>query len=98
MAADTTWFVLAVNYKLPEDTASVFPNSYEIGYADYVKAPDAERTFMIAVIETCMLLHNSKYLPEGFDLDNILHSLNALDLSDYPERVEFRELLAKLNK
>ena len=98
MAEGTNWLELAVNYKLPEDTTSVFPNLYEIGYADYVKAPNAERTFMIAVIETCMLLHNSKYLPQGFDLDNILHSLNALDLSDHPERAEFRELLAKLNK
>ena len=97
MEADTTWLELAVNYKLPEDTASVFPNLYNIGYADYAKAPDADRTFMIAVMETCMLLHDSKYLPEGFDLGNILHSLNALDLSDYPERAEFRELLKKLN-
>ena len=90
------WLELAVNYKLPEDTASVFPNLYNIGYADYVTTPDADRAFMIAVIETCMLLHNSDYLPEGFDLGNILHSLNALDLSDYPERAEFRELLTKL--
>lgn len=97
MEADTTWLELAVNYKLPEDTASVFPNLYNIGYADYAKSPDADRTFMIAVMETCMLLHNSEYLPEGFDLGNILHSLNALDLSDYPERAEFRELLKKLN-
>ncbi|MBO5931212.1 MAG: DUF3520 domain-containing protein, partial [Clostridia bacterium] len=98
MTEGANWLELAVNYKLPEDTASVFPNLYQIGYANYAKAPDADRTFMIAVIETCMLLHDSKYLPEGFDLDNILHSLNALDLSDYPERAEFRELLKKLNK
>ena len=92
------WLELAVNYKLPEDTASVFPNLYNIGYADYVTTPDADRAFMIAVIETCMLLHNSDYLPEGFDLDNIIHSLNAIDLSNHPERAEFRELLKKLNK
>ena len=92
------WLELAVNYKLPEDTASVFPNLYNIGYADYVTTPDADRAFMIAVIETCMLLHNSDYLPKGFDLDNIIHSLNAIDLSDYPEKAEFRELLKKLNK
>ena len=91
------WLELAVNYKLPDETASVFPNLYNIGYGDYQRAPDADRTFMIAVIETCMLLHDTKYLPDGFDLDNVLHSLNALDLSDYPEREEFRDLLAKLN-
>ena len=97
MNEGANWLELAVNYKLPEDSASVFPNLYNIGYGDYQRAPDADRTFMIAVIETCMLLHDSKYLPDGFDLDNILHSLNALDLSDYPEREEFRDLLAKLN-
>ncbi len=91
------WLELAVNYKLPDETVSVLPNLYNIGYADYSKTPDADRTFMIAVIETCMLLHNSQYLPEGFDLDNILHTLNALDLTDHPERAEFRSLLAKLN-
>ena len=97
MNEGANWLELAVNYKLPEDSASVFPNLYNIGYGDYQRAPDADRTFMIAVIETCMLLHDSKYLPDGFDLDNILHSLNALDLSDHPEREEFRDLLAKLN-
>ncbi|MBQ7391835.1 MAG: von Willebrand factor type A domain-containing protein [Clostridia bacterium] len=91
------WLELAVNDKLPDESVSVRPNLYNIGYADYIKTPDADRTFMIAVIETCMLLHSSEYLPEGFDLDNILHSLNALDLSDYPERAEFRTLLTKLN-
>ena len=93
----TNWLELAVNYKLPDESTSVLPNLYNIGYADYIKTPDADRTFMIAVIETCMLLHSSEYLPEGFDLDNILHSLNALDLSGYPARAEFRELLKKLN-
>ena len=97
MAEGANWLELAVNYKLPDETVSVFPNLYSIGYADYAKSPDADRAFMIAVIETCMLLHNSKYLPEGFDLDNILHSLNALDLSDHPERAEFRTLLSMLN-
>ena len=97
MAEGASWLELAVNYKLPDETVSVFPNLYSIGYANYSKMPDEDRAFMIAVIETCMLLHNSKYLPEGFDLDNILHSLNALDLSDHPERAEFRTLLSMLN-
>ena len=94
---DAQWLELAVNYKLPDESTSVLANLYNIGYADYIKTPDADRAFMIAVIETCMLLHDSQYLPEDFDLDNILHSLNALDLSDYPERAEFRTLLTKLN-
>lgn len=96
MTEGANWLDLAVNYKLPNETASVFPNLYNIGYADYQRAPDADRTFMIAVIETCMLLHNSQYLPKNFSLGNVLHSLNALDLSEHPERAEFRSLLTKL--
>ena len=97
MNEGANWLELAVNYKLPDETVSVFPNLYNIGYADYCTVPNADRIFMVAVIETCMLLHDSQYLPAGFNLGNILHSLNALDLSDYPERAEFRDLLAKLN-
>ena len=97
MAEGANWLELAVNYKLPDEQASVLPNLYNIGYANYTETPDADRAFMIAVIETCMLLHNSKYLPSGFTLGNILEQLNALDLSDYPERAEFRTLLNMLN-
>ncbi len=94
---NANWLELAVNYKLPDETVSVLPNLYNIGYADYTDTPDEDLIFMMAVIETCMLLHNSNYLPEGFDLDDILENLSALDLSNYPERAEFRKLLTKLN-
>ncbi len=96
MTEGAAWLELAVNYKLPDETASVFPNLYSIGYEDYSTVPDADRAFMMAVIETCMLLHNSQYLPAGFTLDNVLEQLTSLDLSAHPERVEFRDLLAKL--
>ena len=95
MTEDTNWLELAVNYKLPDETTSVFPNLYNIGYADYTD-PDDDRAFMIAVIETCMLLHDSKYLPEEFTLSDVLEQLNSLDLSNHPERAEFRELLNTL--
>jgi Ca-activated chloride channel family protein len=94
---DATWLELAVNYKLPNENTSALPNLYNIGYADYTATPDADRAFMVAVIEACMLLHDSQYLPTGFALDDVLEQLNALDLSGYPERAEFRELLRKLN-
>ncbi len=97
MTEDAMWLDFAVNYKLPNESTSVIPNLYNIGYGDYTATPDADRAFMIAVIETCMLLHESQYLPTDFDLGDILEQLNALDLSDYPERAEFRDLLTKLN-
>jgi Ca-activated chloride channel family protein len=97
MTEDAMWLDFAVNYKLPDESTSVIPNLYNIGYANYTATPDADRAFMVAVMETCMLLHESQYLPTDFDLDDILEQLNALDLSDYPERAEFRDLLTKLN-
>ena len=96
MAEGANWLELAVNYKLPDEQASVLPNLYSIGYADYKATPDDDRTFMIAVIEICMLLHNSKYLPEGFALRDVLNLLDSIDLSNSPERAEFRTLLNKL--
>lgn len=97
MTEGANWLELAVNYKLPDEQTSVLPNLYNIGYADYIATPDDDRTFMIAVIETCMLLHNSKYLPEGFALHDVLNLLDSIDLSNSPERAEFRTLLNKLN-
>ena len=97
MTEGANWLELAVNYKLPDEQTSVLPNLYNIGYADYIATPDDDRTFMIAVIETCMLLHNSKYLPEGFALRDVLNLLDSIDLSNSPERAEFRTLLNKLN-
>ena len=94
---NANWLELAVNYKLPDETVSVLPNLYDIGYADYTSTPDEDRIFMTAVIETCMLLHNSEYLPEDFGIDDVIENLSALDLSNYPERAEFRDLLIKLN-
>lgn len=96
-ATDKAWLDLAVNYKLPDETTSVFPNLYDIGSHDYTETADADRAFMVAVIETCMLLHDSQYLPTDFDLGDVLEQLYALDLTDYPERAEFRELLTQLN-
>ena len=98
MSENAEWLELAVNYKLPDEDTSVLPNLYKVGYADFTDAPNDDRIFMAAVIETCMLLHNSDYLPEDFGIADILESLNAIDLSAHPERVEFRELLVKLMK
>ena len=98
MSENAEWLELAVNYKLPDEDTSVLPNLYKVGYADFTDAPNDDRIFMTAVIETCMLLHNSDYLPEDFGIADILESLNAIDLSAHPERVEFRELLVKLMK
>jgi hypothetical protein len=42
MTEGANWLELAVNYKLPDETVSVFPNLYNIGYADYCTAVNAD--------------------------------------------------------
>ena len=58
---------------------------------------DEDMRFISAVIETCMMLHNSEYLGD-ITIDSIIEELESLDLADYPERAEFLELLKKLAK
>ena len=49
------------------------------------------------MVETCMLLRQSQYAGE-LTLEDVLYKLESLDLSDYPERIEFRTLAEKLFK
>ncbi len=87
------WMKLAVRYKRPGEQTSLL-NEYGIGCAS-VKEPDADLLFQISLIETCMYLHNSKYLAD-IDLHHILSILNPMDLTAHPDRAEFRELLRKI--
>ena len=93
------WMTLAVNYKKPEATVSEPPRLYPIGFESYKEALSEEDYFRVCVIELCMLLHNSKYLPEsGLTLASILETLDALDLSAFTDRAEFRTLLHLLQE
>ena len=83
---------LAVRYKNPGEPISI-PNDYCIGMSCMEENQDTR--FLTCVIETCMILHKSEYIGER-TLSDVLENLNALDLSDYPEREEFRELIEKL--
>ncbi len=83
---------LAVRYKNPGETISR-PNDYAIDGSCEEENEDTK--FLTCVIETCMILHKSKYIGET-TLADMLDTLNTLDLSDYPEREEFRELIEKL--
>lgn len=87
-----TLIKLAVRYKNPGETISR-PNDYYIGMSCEEVTDDTR--FLTCVIETCMILHKSEYIGET-TLADVLEDLNALDLSNYPEREEFRELIEKL--
>ena len=92
--AEADWLTLAVRYKNPGETISR-PNDYAIGSGSYTEEADEDMTFLYCVLDTCMILHNSKYIGET-TIDDVLEILNTLDLSECPEREEFRELIDKL--
>ena len=83
---------LAVRYKKPGETISR-PNDYKISGSCEEQTEDTE--FLLCVIQTCMILHRSEYIGD-VTLGDILARLNSLDLSDYPEREEFRALIDAL--
>ena len=83
---------LRVRYKNPGEPLSRL-NEYEVEFKAY--EADDDMRFITAVIETCMILHRSENA-SGMSLEGVLEELEALDLSEYPEREEFRELVKSL--
>ena len=93
------WMSLAVNYKKPDSDTAEAPRLYSIGFSDYSEELSSEDWFRVCIIELCMLLHNSKYLPQaGVSLSGLIETLTALDLSSHPDRAEFLALLIQLNQ
>jgi len=93
-AKDTAdWMTLKVRYK-PRGSADSVENRYSIG-ASAMGETDADFQFLTALIETSMILHDSKYLGD-IDLSHVSDLLATLDLSNDPARAEFRTLIQKL--
>lgn len=88
------WMKLAVRYKNPGEPTSRL-NEYGIGASD-VRTPDDDFLFMASVAETVMLLHDSPY--GGRSLDDVLRTLNDLDMTGQPDRAEFRGLVNAMNE
>ncbi|MBQ8309731.1 MAG: von Willebrand factor type A domain-containing protein [Clostridia bacterium] len=97
MIEGASWLELAVNYKYPGENTSVDPERYTIGYADYSDTLSEDAKFLVCVIETCMLIHDSDYLSEDFDLSQVIATLDTMLLDNDPARAEFAALLKKLN-
>ena len=91
--ATKPWMQLAVRYKNPGEEISNL-NEYDIG-KEHLLAATEDLIFMECVIQTAMILHNSRYT-NGATLAGIVETLEALDLSQYPDRAEFLTLLKKL--
>lgn len=83
---------LRVRHKKPGESLSLL-NEYFV--TNLEETADEDEKFLTAVIETCMLLHGSAHLGD-LTLADVIRDLDALDLSEYPERAEFRVLLNQL--
>ena len=86
---------LRTRYKNPGEPLSRL-NEYTIDRSIISTGEDADSTFLCAVIETCMILRKSQYL-DDITLDGIIEELESLNLSQYPERAEFLDLIKKLS-
>lgn len=85
-----SFITLRVRYKNPGEEMSLL-NEYEILESDIAYEMSDDQRFICAVVETCMLLHESKYA-KGFTLEGIVSELDSLELTD-SYKIEFRELL-----
>ena len=85
---------LSIRHKAPGETMSREHN-YAIGAQNLPGEVREDTAFISCVIRTVMILHNSKYATDLSLLD-VLEDLNALDLSAYPDRAEFRNLIERL--
>lgn len=92
--SNKSWMKLAVRYKEPGEETSLL-NEYAIGAKNLVSVPNDDLKFMVCVIQTTMILHNSKYVGSA-SIAGIVETLEAMDLSRYPDRAEFLSLLKKL--
>lgn len=88
------WMTLAVRHKLPDSDTSTL-KEYAIGESAYTGEVNDDMKFISCLIQTVMLLHNSKYA-NGYTLQGVLETLDGLDLAAYPDRAEFRELVRAL--
>lgn len=93
-AGEAEWLTLAVRHKRPGESQSNL-NMYAVGAENLAERASVDEAFMMAVIECVMVLQKSQYAGD-FDMENVLSQLNALDLSQHPERAEFRTLVQKL--
>ena len=87
--------ILAVRYKNPGEKESIL-REYGIGYESYTDTPGDDFVFVSAVIETSMVIINSRHKGSS-TLESVLSKLKDINTEDY-YRKEFKELVKKLKK
>jgi len=84
------WMKLSVRYKKPGETTSIL-NEYEIGKTFLTNNPNDDFNFACAVIETSMIIIDSKY--KGYSsLETVLERLSSINLNDNHKK-EFKSLI-----
>lgn len=85
-----------IKYKPSENTAAEESTekslTLEVGADVYRKVPNEDDLFVASVIEFALILRDSEYKAEA-NLDSLIARLDSLDLANYEDRAEFRELV-----
>ncbi|NCA68086.1 MAG: DUF3520 domain-containing protein, partial [Clostridia bacterium] len=89
------WLKLAIRWKEINSTESIL-KEYNIGNSSYNIEPSRDFCFVSAVIETAMLIHDSKYSGNS-SLGGIKSLISKLSLQDDLYKTEFYTLIDKLN-
>lgn len=79
-ASQSEWMTLSVRYKAPDEDKSE-EQSYSFGAASYTEAPNDNFKFICSVIETSMLIHQSKFIGD-ITLYDVKANLASLTLDD----------------
>lgn len=90
---DSRLMKLAVRWKNPGQSESE-EREYDIGASHVIDTPDDDVLFASAVIETAMLLHNSRYKGNA-SLENVLALLADMQQKDFYQ-AEFEQLIREL--
>lgn len=99
MQDGTDWLKLAIRHKNPGQPTSIL-NEYDIGYEYFTSTPSSDFEFICAVVETSMILHDSKYT-EGKTLDSVSSALSDISFEgayDEEQREEFKKLVEAISE
>ncbi|MBE6639271.1 MAG: VWA domain-containing protein [Ruminococcaceae bacterium] len=94
MDTDSPWMTLGVRYKTPDGNKSEEQN-YTFGKEVFTSSPDDNFKFVCAVIETSMILHESKFIG-NITLSDVKSVLDSLPLSEDAYKAQFKKLIEQL--
>lgn len=88
---------LGISYKLPSESESIL-EEYSIDSGSVTDTPSSDFTFISAVIETAMIINESKYNEKNVGLSDVRALINSADISGDADKSEFLQILTKLSE